>query len=133
MNKPDNSIETFCLSVQSEMHPKRDTFETESEPIPKNHTLRLNSLTVACEPLADNCAQVDVLWQEYVQGEVVDHPVDVPVWTHEFIHQSYDDLFTCLDGTSMTGDGKSKLVIRRHVEGSVGPQTVAVVVRGYCH
>lgn len=131
--KPDNLIETFCLSVQSEMHPKQDTFETESEPIDHKQTLYLHSLTVACEPLANDCAQVEVLWREYVQGEVVDHPVDIPVWTRESVIRPYEKLFTCLDGTSMTGDGKSKLVIRRHVEGSVGPQTVAVVVRGYCH
>jgi len=121
----------FSLSVQSDMNPGHDTFETVSDPIHKNRTLHLHSLTVACEPLANDCAQVEVLWREYVQGEEVDHPVDIPVWTRESDIRPYENLSTCLDGTSMTGDGKSKLVIRRHVEGSVGPQTVAVVVRGY--
>jgi len=123
--------EEFCLSIQSDMYPEKDIFETVSDPIHKNHTLHLHSLTVACEPLANDCVQVEVLWRETINLEVIDHPVDIPVWTRESVIRPYENLSTCLDGTSMTGDGKSTLVIRRHVEGSVGPQTVAVVVRGH--
>jgi hypothetical protein len=129
--------EEFCLSVQSDMHPGRDTFETVSSPIPPNHTLYLSSLVVACDPKCDgevaNCLQVDVLWREHVNGEDVDHPVDVSVWANFAETRAYDKQSRCLDGTAMIGDGKKKLVIRRHVEGLIGPQNTAVVVRGHCY
>jgi hypothetical protein len=128
--------EEFCLSVQSEMTPIQDVFETVSDPIPKGQELHLLSVDVACSPRDEdgnqNVLRVDLLWREVVGGESFDHPVDAPVWAEIYQTRKFD-LSKCLDGTKMLGDGTSRLVVRRAVEGEVGSQSTAVVVRGHCH
>lgn len=128
--------EEFCLSVQSDMSPKQDTFETVSAPISHGKVLHLKSLDVACSPREEdgnrNALRVDLLWREVFDGQNFDHPVDLPVWAEISEARQYE-LSKCLDGTEMKGDGMSCLVIRRYVEGDVGLQCTAVVARGHCH
>jgi hypothetical protein len=128
--------EEFVLSVQSEMTPERDIFDTVSTPIPHGKTLHLKSIDVSCAPREvdgnRNALRVDLLWRDGTGDAVFDHPVDSPVWA-EISEARLYELSKCLDGTEMKGDGMSCLVIRRSIEGQVGPQCTAVVVRGHCH
>jgi hypothetical protein len=128
--------EEFCLSIQSDMIPEQDIFDTVSAPIPHGKTLHLKSIDVSCSPReADgnrNALRVDLLWREGVSGAIFDHPVDSPVWAEISESRPYE-LSKCLDGTEMKSDGAGCLVIRRTVEGSSGPQCTAVVVRGHYH
>jgi hypothetical protein len=126
----------FVLSVQSEMVPIRDTFETVSEPIPINKELHLTSLDISCSPRDEdgnkNVLRVDVLWREVFGTETFDHPVDIPTWAEISEHRQFE-ISKCLDGTKMVGDGNSCLVIRRQVEGEAGSQETAVIVHGHVH
>jgi hypothetical protein len=128
--------EEFVLSVQSEMTPRRDIFETVSDVIPVNKELHLTSIDIACSPRDEdgnkNILRVDILWREVFEAETFDHPVDVPTWA-EIASNRVFDLSKCLDGTKMLGNGSSCLVIRRQVEGEVGSQSTAVIVRGHIH
>jgi len=137
--------EEFCLSVQSEMTPDRDIFDTVSMPIPHGKTLHLKSLDVSCSPSAfffcqsekhpgwfgnRNILRVDLLWREGTGDTVFDHPVDSPVWTENAESHLYE-LSRCLDGEEMKSDGTGRLVIRRTVAGVIGAQCTAVVARGH--
>lgn len=131
--------EEFSLTIEGDMVPRQDIFETESTAIPAQHTLHLTSVYAACEPMdedgAKNCLQVDLLWREPDgEGGYVDHPVFAPIWTEGTAELTFENRSECADGTRMMGDGVTKkLVVRRTLAGSVGPQKTAVVVSGHVH
>lgn len=130
--------EDFCFHVSSDMHPQRDLFETISEPIPAGKIVHLTALQAMCDPMKaedgePNRLKVELFWLEEWDGELMYHPVDLAYTECSFYKEYPEGLESCLNGVKFVGTGAARFVIRRAVEGRIGPQHTHVIVRGHIH
>jgi hypothetical protein len=130
--------EEFCFHVSSDMHPGRDLFDTLSDIIPVGKTIHLTSLQAVCDPMKSedgepNRLKAELFWLDAFDGEIVHYPIDIAYTECSFYKEYPEGLGSCLNGVKFIGTGTGRFVIRRHVEGRIGPQHTHVIVRGHIH